>query len=227
MKHVFPAASGLLALLLAFPFATRAQTGGVGIGTTAPDASAALDVVSRGQGLLLPRVAATTGIARPAPGLLGYQPGAPAGFYYNAGTATGTAWQALAARQPPVCGHDNAPAQGRFVSGRLDLDTAPEARGLVFDAAANTVTVVTPGVYRVAYSVSPSPTDPVAVYLLKNGAVLGRRSRVSSTTGGDVTAADEGFCTPGAGDAVALQLAFIGLFGLRLNSGPRTLLRLQ
>ena len=70
---------------LAAPRLAHAQTGGVGIGTTAPDASAALDIVSSSKGLLLPRVADATSIASPAPGLLVYQTGAPAGFYYNSG----------------------------------------------------------------------------------------------------------------------------------------------
>jgi hypothetical protein len=83
-------------LLLAAPRFAQAQSGGVGIGTTAPDASAALDIVSSSKGLLLPRVAAATSIASPAPGLLVYQTGVPAGFYYNAGTAAAPSWQQLA-----------------------------------------------------------------------------------------------------------------------------------
>ncbi|MBF9240007.1 hypothetical protein I2I05_21635 [Hymenobacter sp. BT683] len=92
----------LLALLLlaAAPRFAQAQTttptGGVGIGTTAPDPSAALDIVSTSKGLLLPRVPAAAAIASPAPGLLVYQTGAPAGFYYNAGTAAAPSWQQLA-----------------------------------------------------------------------------------------------------------------------------------
>ena len=38
-------------LLLAAPLAAQAQTPSVGIGTTAPDASAALDISSTSQGL--------------------------------------------------------------------------------------------------------------------------------------------------------------------------------
>ncbi|MDO7849298.1 YncE family protein [Hymenobacter sp. M29] len=82
-------------LLLAAPRLAHAQTGGVGIGTTAPDASAALDIVSTSKGLLLPRVAAAAAIASPAPGLLVYQTGSPAGFYYNSGTAAAPAWLRL------------------------------------------------------------------------------------------------------------------------------------
>jgi len=94
LKHYF-----LPALLVAAtPWLAQAQTtpsGAVGIGTTAPDASAALDIVSSSKGVLLPRVAAATSITNPAPGLLVYQTGSPAGFYYNSGTAATPAWQRL------------------------------------------------------------------------------------------------------------------------------------
>ena len=72
MKYRFslaPLAATLL-LLAAAPRLAQAQTSSVGIGTTAPDASAALDIVSSSKGLLLPRVAAASAIASPAPGLL-------------------------------------------------------------------------------------------------------------------------------------------------------------
>ena len=80
-------------LLATVPHLARAQ--GVGIGTAAPDASAALDIVSSSKGLLLPRVAAAAALAAPATGLLVFQTGAPAGFYYNAGTPAVPAWQLL------------------------------------------------------------------------------------------------------------------------------------
>ncbi|UOQ69301.1 hypothetical protein [Hymenobacter volaticus] len=91
---------GLL-LLLAFPLAAQAQNG-VGIGTTAPDASAALDIVSSAKGALLPRLTAAqrTAITRPATGLLVFQTDGPAGFYFNRGTPrprTGSQWVPAAA----------------------------------------------------------------------------------------------------------------------------------
>jgi len=85
----------LLALLLAAAPAALAQTG-VGIGTTAPDVSAALDIVSSSKGALLPRVADATAIATPATGLLVFQTGGTPGFYYNAGTPGAPSWQQLA-----------------------------------------------------------------------------------------------------------------------------------
>jgi hypothetical protein len=78
-------------------------SGSVGITTTAPDASAALDVVSSSKGALLPRLseAARLGIAAPAAGLLAYQTdGSQPGFWYNAGgngvgSAPAVKWQRL------------------------------------------------------------------------------------------------------------------------------------
>lgn len=61
----------------------------VGIGTTAPNASAALDIVSTNKGLLIPRMTDVqrAAIATPASGLLVYQTTAPKGFYYYDGAA--------------------------------------------------------------------------------------------------------------------------------------------
>ncbi|WP_201981567.1 tail fiber domain-containing protein [Hymenobacter rubidus] len=87
----------LAGLLLAAPLAAQAQTGGVRIGTPGtPDVSAALDIVSSSKGALLPRVADATAIASPAKGLIVYQTGGTAGFYYNAGTPATPNWQQLA-----------------------------------------------------------------------------------------------------------------------------------
>jgi hypothetical protein len=67
MKQHLLGLAGTLALA-ATAATAQAQTG-VGIGTSAPDVSAALDIVSS-KGALLPRVADATAIATPATGLL-------------------------------------------------------------------------------------------------------------------------------------------------------------
>lgn len=65
----------------------------VGINTNTPNASAALDVTSTTQGVLVPRMTAAqrTIIASPATGLLVYQTDAPSGFYFY----DGSAWASL------------------------------------------------------------------------------------------------------------------------------------
>jgi hypothetical protein len=68
----------------------------IGIGTSTPAASAALEVTSKtnNKGILIPRITATQKdvISNPAEGLMIYQTSAPAGFYYY----TGTAWKLMA-----------------------------------------------------------------------------------------------------------------------------------
>ena len=77
----------------------RAQTD-ITIGaTTAPDASAALDVISTTKGALLPRVAPATGVATPATGLIVFQTTALASYYYNAGTPS---WQLTSSAAEPL-----------------------------------------------------------------------------------------------------------------------------
>jgi hypothetical protein len=78
----------LAALLLAAPLIARAQTGGVGIGTTAPNPAAALDVSSTTKGLLLPRLSlaqrqalGSGSIAAPVAGLVIYQTDNTPGLY--------------------------------------------------------------------------------------------------------------------------------------------------
>lgn len=65
----------------------------IGINNPTPDPSAALDVSSTTQGMLVPRMtqAQRTAIASPATGLLVYQTDATAGFYFY----NGTAWTSL------------------------------------------------------------------------------------------------------------------------------------
>lgn len=81
---------------------SKAQTG-VGIGTTAPNASAALDITSTTKGVLVPRMtqAQRTAIAAPATGLMVYQTDATSGFYYF----DGTVWRALSSSGWSILGN--------------------------------------------------------------------------------------------------------------------------
>ena len=80
-----------LVCLFLLSLATTAQ---VGIGTSTPDASAALDVSSNAKGLLVPHLTAAqrSGISQPATGLLVYQTDDIQGFYYNTGTPAAPNW---------------------------------------------------------------------------------------------------------------------------------------
>ena len=72
---------------LFFLFITTISFSQIGIGTTTPDASSALDLSSINSGLLIPRMIESerVGITNPAEGLLVYQTDATAGFYYYDG----------------------------------------------------------------------------------------------------------------------------------------------
>ena len=131
----------LTVVLTAGSLAARAQ--GVGIGTSAPDASAVLDVTSTTKGLLLPRLTAAqrTLIASPAEGLLVSQTNLVKGPYYFDGSAwvnliTGTTGPAT----------DNAGAStvlsGQTDAGGTDGNSGSAAAfssptGVAFDGSGN------------------------------------------------------------------------------------------
>jgi hypothetical protein len=80
MKHFFT--------LLATVLLTATTYAQVGVGTTTPDASSALDITSTTKGLLIPRMTETQrdAISSPATGLMIYQTDGTVGFYYYNGT---------------------------------------------------------------------------------------------------------------------------------------------
>ncbi len=80
----------ILAILVSFTMSAQ-----VGIGTTTPDASAALDITSTTEGLLMPRMteAQRIVISSPASGLMIYQTDGTVGFYYY----NGSSWSEVAA----------------------------------------------------------------------------------------------------------------------------------
>ena len=99
MKNRFtPLHRALLAAALVTAANFSAQAQSVGVGTTAPDASAALDVVASTKGALLPRMMAAgrLGIPSPAAGLIVFQTDGTPGFYYNSGTPAAPVWQQIA-----------------------------------------------------------------------------------------------------------------------------------
>ena len=90
MKYFFYSLFSILLMLGSVPAFAQ-----IGIGTTSPAPSAALEVSSTGnnKGILIPRLSDTqkNAISNPSEGLMIYQTSAPAGFYYY----TGTAWKLM------------------------------------------------------------------------------------------------------------------------------------
>jgi len=103
----------LIIVLYALFIISSTQAQQVGIGTTQPDPSAALDIKSSNKGLLVPRVdLLASPIPAPATGLLvfntnpGFYPGM--GLYYNSGTNSAPQWAQL------------APNTGSFINNQLN-----------------------------------------------------------------------------------------------------------
>lgn len=219
--------------VVGLPYALQAQ---VSVNTTgaAPDASAMLDVSSTTQGLLPPRMtqAQRTAIALPATGLVVYQTDGTAGLYCNHGTPASPQWRQLVAQALPAYGHyvnnstnQTLTANGSYVN--VILPTALESSGLVHSAGTSTVTVATPGLYRVSYGMTllAGSFGGIATLLQKNGTLVGRISSVSAPqTQSYLAVSDEGLYTLGAGDVITLKVA---LFGGTAQVQGATLLLLQ
>ncbi len=123
----------------------------VGINTTTPDSSAALDITSTSSGLLIPKMtqAQRIAIASPATGLLVYQTNATAGFYYydgsvwatfgggsgwalsgDAGTTVGTEMVGTLDAQDLVLVANNSEAMRIDVTGLVGIGTSNPTKAL-------------------------------------------------------------------------------------------------
>lgn len=106
-------------LLLIFSVITANGFAQIGIGTSTPDPSAALEVQAATKGMLIPRLAAADIplITLPATGLLIYQSDGASGFYFNKGTAAAPVWTALAEANSTwsITGNSNTLASTNFI----------------------------------------------------------------------------------------------------------------
>jgi len=77
---------GFLTLVICFVF-SFAFSQNVGIGTTHPNSSAAIEIVDSAKGILIPRMTMTqrNAISNPAEGLMVYQTNGSKGFWYYDG----------------------------------------------------------------------------------------------------------------------------------------------
>ncbi|WP_034057774.1 hypothetical protein [Lacinutrix jangbogonensis] len=130
----------LLSIAL-FILALSLQAQSVGVNTNSPDASAALDVTSTTQGMLVPRMleANRTAISAPATGLMVYQTDATAGFYvYN-----GSAWTSLNSGATTVT-TDNTTLEGNGTVATPLKVKASTTNGQVLTTTAGNVAWETP-----------------------------------------------------------------------------------
>ncbi|MCF0052940.1 hypothetical protein LXM25_22925 [Dyadobacter sp. LJ53] len=109
----------------------------VGINTTQPDASAALDIVGTDKGLLIPRVSLqslidNTTIPNPATALLIYNTNeaiGKAGFYYNSGTSQSPIWSPIGDLALPYAKTGNGPGAAFFIENTNDAATSSGITG--------------------------------------------------------------------------------------------------
>ena len=133
MKHFILSFS----FILVYTFTLQAQ---VGINTASPNSSAALDVTSTDKGLLIPRVASTSDITAPTAGMMVYQTGGTAGFYFydgqwalvksdNLGNHTATTNLAMGSNS--ITGANNITATGTATLGGNTYPTTTGTNGQV------------------------------------------------------------------------------------------------
>lgn len=133
MKHFILSFS----FILVYTFTLHAQ---VGINTASPNSSAALDVTSTDKGLLIPRVASTNDITAPTAGMMVYQTGGTAGFYFydgqwalvksdNLGNHTATTNLAMGSNS--ITGANNITATGTATLGGNTYPTTTGTNGQV------------------------------------------------------------------------------------------------
>ncbi|QKG55695.1 hypothetical protein GKZ68_02990 [Hymenobacter sp. BRD128] len=158
----------LPALLMAAPWLAKAQTtpsGGVGIGTNAPDASAALDITSTGKGLLPPRLtqAQRDAIASPATGLTIYNTTTNALNVWN-----GTSWsEALSTTQQPS---PSLPITFSYTGGVQTYTVPANVFSLTVDAAGAQGAVNGGLGGRVQATLSVTPGEVLQLYVGGAGA---------------------------------------------------------
>ena len=158
----------LLALTAMMCAAARAQS--VGIGTTTPNSSAALDITSTNKAFLPPRMtwAQIQAIPSPTGGMLVYDTDARAFRYYN-----GSAWMLMAPRQQAI-----ADAPGNFttvpVSGTSSLYWYYSPSGQTRIAADGSL-------YFVAALQSGSATVGGITHTNASGSVAGLVARMDSS----------------------------------------------
>ncbi|MBF9140237.1 tail fiber domain-containing protein [Hymenobacter properus] len=186
-----------LALLAVVPLTAQAQTGGVGIGTSAPDASAALEISSTSKGLLPPRLSLSQrdAIASPAIGLTIYNTTTG-----KLNTWNGTSWDsALSATEQPIPG----------VSATFNFTGAPQTYTVPTGVRSIMVTVAgSYGGYSASYAqggngsrvqatLDVTPGEVLTLYV--GGAGGNGRSGASASAPGGYNGGGSGYASAGGG----------------------------
>jgi len=184
MKHFLLYLFSLLATTFSF-----AQNVAINADATLPNSSAMLDVKSTNKGLLIPRVALTgTGdvstIATPATSLLIYNTanitgagGVTPGYYYW----TGAAWVQLALTKEYAYMYSIGLIDISFSSSANFTNNGNMTSGILHSPFSSSITINTPGVYKIEFSVSADQSNLFSIY--KNGTeVPGSKYRSASSS---------------------------------------------
>jgi len=165
----------LLIIAFLFPIGLLAQ---VGIGTTTPDASSALEISSTNSGVLIPRMTQVQrdAIVMPATGLLIYQTDNTPGFYYY----TGAIWSPFGGADNDWTMHANGTDMYNANSGNVGLGTnAPTTKLHIEDVGGVPADLV----QDFETAISPFTGD----WILQGTNVNGGVQAVSSAAIGDLT----------------------------------------
>ena len=222
--------------LLVLSFAAAAQ--GVGVGTTTPAASAALDVTSTSGGVLLSRMTAAQrdAIASPAQGLLVFQTDGTPGLYYYLGNS----WLNLASNIVPDA-NGAAGADPRIRVSTFASQLTGGVSGMALDGNGNLYVTVGHAIYRTVLAtgvvsqfagngISGSSNNPPAQFASPQGLALdgsgtflyvaddGNHSiRKIEVATRQVTTLAGG--TSGTADGTGPAAQFFSLSGMAVNSG--------
>jgi hypothetical protein len=149
------------------------DNGQIGIGTSSPDASAALDITSTNKGMLIPRVAltgATDAITVPSPatGLLVYNTNNSVidgvGIYLNSGTSSAPSWGRIISQSATyysptiklsVKGNSTVLTTGAGAYGNLTLGNVSFSDGN-YNTTTNKYTVPSNGYYQISANITYS-----------------------------------------------------------------------
>ena len=131
----------LLIVSLSCWFASQAQS--VGIGTTTPDSTSILDIVSTNKGVLIPRIGDTANVTDPVEGLIIYNKQTKTPYYYN-----GKKWLSLVGAAPGSLSSTSTDSITYLVTGNgfnsIELPVSGLTQGIVNDGISVIGTVSKP-----------------------------------------------------------------------------------